>query len=179
VVEGSSRNQGETPPTRACAAAVEGTRAPPGPPDTTWRRGRHIIEPTKSATQIHLAEELGSGKSAGEQSDDGGVITDGSWFGKKYAKTLGPKHSDAADGERASDKGPVGIEVDLLEHSVYELRTVSSANRQSVVTRPEESAFDLQSGATLVPLGVDDPHAVCSHGDVVDVRACTPDAPVV
>lgn len=105
-------------------------------------------------------------------------------------QSFGPEDLQPSYGEGTSDEWPVGVDEGqrtldwrreplgreglgdqhhLLGDTVDELGAVTAAYEESLDPRSHDSAFDAKRRSPLVALGVNDPHPVARHRDVVDV----------
>lgn len=98
--------------------------------------------------------------------------------------------------ECAPDQWPVGLDeaqrpvdgnisdevshdIDLFEHSIDQLRAITSADKELLDAWAQDAPLDLQFRPSLVPFGVDDPDSTGSDGNVVDVGLRAGNASVV
>lgn len=107
-----------------------------------------------------------------------------------------PEHANALGGERSTDKRPVCIdetqhpgdrrrfyklahEVNLMEDSFDQFRTVTPSHEQALGAGAKNSAIDAQLRPPAVTLGVNHPDPGSRHDDVVDVGPRARDSPIV
>lgn len=90
--------------------------------------------------------------------------------------------SASTKAERTRDRevtNDLADELDLLQHTVDQLRAVAATDQNLLDARTQDAAFDLQLWPALVALRVDDPDPACCDDDVVDVGPRAGDASVV
>ena len=73
----------------------------------------------------------------------------------------------------------LGDERHLLGETVDELGAVTAAHEESLDPRSHDPSFDAKGRSPLVALGVNDPHPIARHRDVVDVGFGLRDPPIV